>query len=88
MGRPVSGRNAAINRKLARESSLRAKAKSLGIGIAGKPTPQPRVAIPRCRCGCGKRAYWSENGPPMFYTRLCGYKLACKILAEMDAKAQ
>lgn len=34
----------------------------------------------RCRCGCGKRAKWSDKGPPLFHTRLCGYLFACRLI--------
>lgn len=46
-----------------------------------KPTAPRRLKTSeRCRCGCGKRAKWSDKGPPLFHTRLCGYLFACKII--------
>jgi hypothetical protein len=39
----------------------------------------------RCRCGCGRIARWPlESNEPVFYTRLCGYKMALKIVRDLE----
>lgn len=39
-----------------------------------------RKNLPRCHCGCGRAAVWPRDGQPIFYTRLCGYTMAVKII--------
>jgi hypothetical protein len=44
---------------------------------------RPSAQIPRCRCGCGRVANWPHNRP-LFYSRLCGYQMACRLCWEQD----
>lgn len=50
----------------------------------------PRGTRPRCRCGCGRAANWPKRGEglgeePLFYARLCGYRMACKAVTGATA---
>jgi hypothetical protein len=45
----------------------------------------PPGTRPRCKCGCGRAANWPKRGEglgdePLFHARLCGYKMACKMV--------
>jgi hypothetical protein len=54
--------------------------------MRGRPNGNKRRKdIPRCRCGCGRIARWPlESNEPVFYTRLCGYKMALKIVRDLE----
>jgi hypothetical protein len=44
--------------------------------------------LPKCACGCGKGARWPQGSKePVFYTRLCGYLMALKMVRR-KAKAK
>lgn len=48
------------------------------------PVKPRKAGIPRCSCGCGRKATWGpEVGAvrPLFYSRLCGYTMACKMVS-------
>jgi hypothetical protein len=46
---------------------------------------RPRAVIDRCR-NCNKPARWPGIGKPLFCTRICGYRMACRIIQESEAK--